>query len=137
MLGDRYRTGRAHFDLGGLTSGQIRVYAEHLSRASNIFRELGARRNLERAEAARAEWDRLLGSRNVNATAIQLITLRLAEAASSCALLLRELAAVLHQETDARRVMILEPDEERNKESSSRRVMKRRRQQPRHGIRVS
>jgi transcriptional regulator with PAS, ATPase and Fis domain len=39
--------------------------------------------------------------------------MRLAEAVSSRALLLRELAAVLHQETAAKQVMILEPDEER------------------------
>ena len=51
MLGDRYRAARAHLELG-------RAYAmirperagEHLSRALNTFRELGARLILSRAE---------------------------------------------------------------------------------------
>ena len=43
---------------------------------------------------------------------LQLVTLRLAEAVASRALLLRELAAVIRQETAAQRVMIFEPDEE-------------------------
>jgi len=41
-----------------------------------------------------------------------LVTLRLAEAVASRALLLRELAAVIRQETQAESVVILEPDEE-------------------------
>src|SRR5262249_44664150 len=41
------------------------------------------------------------------------LTLRLAEAVASRALLLRELAAVIRQETNARRIVILEPDEDR------------------------
>jgi len=114
LLGDRYRTARAHFDLGRAhLQAKSELAAEHLSRAINIFRELGARRDLERAEAARAEWDQTPRQQErQREAAIQLITLRLAEAASSRALLLRELAAVLHQETDAKQVMILEPDEE-------------------------
>src|SRR5438477_26600 len=43
---------------------------------------------------------------------LQLVTLRLAEAVASRPLLLRELAAVIRQETAAQRVMIFEPDEE-------------------------
>jgi len=51
MLGDRYRAARAHLELG-------RAYAiirperagEHLSRALNTFRDLGARIDLTRAE---------------------------------------------------------------------------------------
>src|SRR5215211_8614324 len=51
MLGDRYRAARVHLELG-------RAYAnirpdragEHLSRALNTFRELGARIDLTRAE---------------------------------------------------------------------------------------
>jgi hydrogenase-4 transcriptional activator len=45
---------------------------------------------------------------------MQLVTLRLAEAVASRALLLRELAAVIRQETEARRVIILEPDEDQH-----------------------
>jgi hydrogenase-4 transcriptional activator len=114
LLGDRYRSARAHFDLGRAhVQSKSELAAEHLSRAINIFRELGARRDLERAEAARDEWDRTpREQKRQRDAAIQLITMRLAEAVSSRALLLRELAAVLHQETGARQVMILEPDEE-------------------------
>jgi hydrogenase-4 transcriptional activator len=114
LLGDRYRTARAHFDLGRAhLQAKSELAAEHLSRAINIFRELGARRDLEQAEAARAEWDQTPRQQErQREAAIQLITLRLAEAASWRGLLLRELAAVLHQETDAKQVMILEPDEE-------------------------
>jgi DNA-binding NtrC family response regulator/tetratricopeptide (TPR) repeat protein len=114
LLGDRYRTGRAHFDLGrAYMLAQSELATEHLSRAINIFRELGARRDLERAEAARAEWDRSPRQQErQREAAIQLITLRLAEAVASRALLLRELAAVIKQETTAKQVMVVEPDEE-------------------------
>jgi DNA-binding NtrC family response regulator/tetratricopeptide (TPR) repeat protein len=114
LLGDRYRTGRAHFDLGrAYLLAQSELAAEHLSRAINIFRELGARLDLDQAEAARAEWDHTpRQQQRQREAAIQLITLRLAEAVASRALLLRELAAVIRQETAAEQVMILETDEE-------------------------
>ena len=114
LLGDRYRTGLAHFNLGrAYLMAQSELAAEHLSRAMNIFRELGARHYLERAEAAREEYDRTpRQQQRQREAAIQLITLRLAEAVASRALLLRELAAVIRQETSASQVMIVEPDEE-------------------------
>jgi tetratricopeptide (TPR) repeat protein len=114
LLGDRYRTGRSHFDLGrAYVFSQSELAAEHLSRAINIFTELGARRDLEQAEAARTQWERTPRQQErKREAAIQLITLRLAEAVASRALLLRELAAVVRQETAAKQVMILEPDEE-------------------------
>src|SRR5207244_12371190 len=93
---------------------QSELAAEHLTRAVNIFRELGARRDLEFAEAALAEHDQTPPQQERRReAAIQLITLRLAEAVASRALLLRELAAVVRQETSATQVMVLEPDEER------------------------
>ncbi|HEX7720910.1 MAG TPA: sigma 54-interacting transcriptional regulator [Pyrinomonadaceae bacterium] len=114
LLGDRYRTGRAHLDLGrAYMLAQSELAAEHLTRAVNIFRELGARRDLEFAEAALTEHDQTPPQQERRReAAIQLITLRLAEAVASRALLLRELAAVIRQETSAKRVIILEPDEE-------------------------
>jgi transcriptional regulator with GAF, ATPase, and Fis domain/Tfp pilus assembly protein PilF len=114
LLGDRYRTGLAHFNLGrAYMMAQSELAAEHLSRAVNIFRELGARLYLEKAEAARAEYDQApKQQQRQREAAIQLITLRLAEAVASRQLLLRELAAVIRQETSAKRVMIVEPDEE-------------------------
>src|SRR5947207_10952222 len=92
---------------------QSELAAEHLTRAVNIFRELGAHLDLEYAEAALAEHDQTPPQQERRReAAIQLITLRLAEAVSSRALLLRELAAVIRQESSEKHVMILEPDEE-------------------------
>jgi hydrogenase-4 transcriptional activator len=114
VVGDRYRGARAHFDLGcAYMLAQPELAAEHLTRAVNIFRELGARLDLERAEASLEEHDQTPPQQERRReAAVQLITLRLAEAVASRALLLRELAAVIRQETAAQRVMILEPDEE-------------------------
>ncbi len=116
LLGDRYRSGRAHLDLGrAYMIAQPELAAEHLSRAANIFRELGARLDLERAEAALHDHDQTPPQQERRReAAVQLITLRLAEAVASRALLLRELAAVIRQETAAERVMVLEPDDEQN-----------------------
>lgn len=113
MLGDRYRAARAHLELG-------RAYAlirperagEHLSRALNTFRELGARLDLSRAEEELRDLARATPERNEGPSALtQLLTLRLAEAVASRELLLRELAAVLRQETGAQRVIITERGE--------------------------
>ncbi len=114
LLGDRYRTGRAHFDLGrSYMLSQSELAGEHLTRAVNIFRELGARGALAVAQAACEEWDRTPRQQErKREAAVQLITLRLAEAVASRALLLRELAAVIRQETAAKQIMVLEPDEE-------------------------
>src|SRR5215217_7530932 len=113
MLGDRYRAARAHLELG-------RAYAiirperagEHLSRALNTFRDLGARIDLTRAEEELRELARATPERIQGQSALtQLLTLRLAEAVASRELLLRELAAVMRQETGAQRVIITERGE--------------------------
>jgi len=111
MLGDRYRAARAHYELG-------RAYAitqparaiEHLTRAINTFRELGAPIDLKAAEQTLADLDRTTPSeqRAELPALTQLLTLRLAEAVASRELLLRELAAIMRQETEARRILILE-----------------------------
>jgi transcriptional regulator with GAF, ATPase, and Fis domain/Tfp pilus assembly protein PilF len=114
LLGDRYHGARAHYDLGrAYMLAQPERAAEHLSRAVNVFRELGARLDLASAEAALAAHDQTVPQQQRRHEAVlQLVTLRLAEAVASRALLLRELAAVIRQETSARRVVIFEPDEE-------------------------
>jgi len=114
LLGDRYRTARAHLDLGrAYLLAQSDLAGEHLLRAVNMFRELGARRDLEQAESSSRDFARTPRQQErQREAAVQLITLRLAEAVASRALLLRELAAVIRQETTASRVMIIEPDEE-------------------------
>jgi transcriptional regulator with GAF, ATPase, and Fis domain/Tfp pilus assembly protein PilF len=113
MIGDRYRAARGHSELGrAYASTQPSRAIEHLSRAANAFRELGAKLDQARAEAALANLDRTLPERNEEQSALtQLLTLRLAEAVTSRELLLRELAAIMRQETNAKRVVITERSE--------------------------
>jgi DNA-binding NtrC family response regulator/tetratricopeptide (TPR) repeat protein len=113
MLGDRYRSTRANFELGrAYARQQPERAAEYLARAVHTFRELGAALDLKRAEDALAALDRSAPERQSEQSALaQLLTLRLAEAVASRELLLRELAAVLDQETEASRVVIFEPAE--------------------------
>ncbi|HAF22500.1 MAG TPA: hypothetical protein DCK93_06235 [Blastocatellia bacterium] len=113
MLGDRYRSARAHAELGrAYASGQPSRAMEHLSRAVNAFRQLGAKLDQTRTEAALANLDRTAPARSEEQTALpQLLTLRLAEAVTSRELLLRELAAIMRQETNAKSVVITEPGE--------------------------
>ena len=116
LLGDRYRSGRAHYDLGrAYLIAQSDLAGEHLTRAVHTFRELGARLDLERAEAALHEHDQTAPQQERRRdAAVQLITLRLAEAVASRPLLLRELAAVIRQETTAQKVLLVEPDDEQH-----------------------
>ena len=113
MLGDRYRSARAHFHLGkAYTTTVPSRAAEHLARAVNTFRELGARLDLALAEDALNNLDQTRPERTQEQSAVtQLLTLRLAEAVASRELLLRELAAVMRQETGAERVVITEQGE--------------------------
>lgn len=113
MLGDRYRAARAHLELGRAYAQILPERAgEHLSRALNTFRELGARIDLTRAEEELRDLARATPERAQEQSALtQLLTLRLAEAVASRELLLRELAAVMRQETGAQRVLITERGE--------------------------
>jgi transcriptional regulator with GAF, ATPase, and Fis domain/Tfp pilus assembly protein PilF len=113
MLGDRYRAARAHLELGrAYTKIMPDRASEHLSRALNTFRELGARLDLSRAEEELRDLSRGAPERIQEQSALtQLLTLRLAEAVASRELLLRELAAVMRQETGAQRVIITERGE--------------------------
>lgn len=113
LLGDRYRSGRAHYELGrAYAMAQPDRAAEHLSRAVNIFRELGAPMDLDRAEEAAAKLDQTRPQQLLQRdTVVQLLTLRLAEAVASRELLLRELAAVIRQETTCNKVVVIEPEE--------------------------
>jgi DNA-binding NtrC family response regulator/tetratricopeptide (TPR) repeat protein len=113
MLGDRYRAARAHLELGRAYSAILPDRAgEHLSRALNTFRELGAESDFSRAEEELKDLSRATPERIQGQSALtQLLTLRLAEAVASRELLLRELAAVMRQETGAQRVIISERGE--------------------------
>src|SRR5437870_2990083 len=86
--------------------------AEHLSRAVNIFRELGAQLDLTKAQEAAAALDETRPQQSrQRETVVQLLTMRLAEAVASRELLLRELAAVIRQETNCSIVVIVESDQ--------------------------
>jgi hydrogenase-4 transcriptional activator len=113
MLGDRYRAARAYYELGrAYALTQPNRAMEQLTRACNTFRELGARVDLARAEEAIAHLDQTTLTPSVEQSALtQLLTLRLAEAVASRELLLRELAAIMRQETSAQRVLITEEGE--------------------------
>jgi hydrogenase-4 transcriptional activator len=113
ILGDRYRCALAHFGLGEAhRHAQPARAAEHFSRALRAFRELGAPPYIERTEQALASLEIVTptGQRQEATALAQLLTLRLAEATASRELLLRELAAVVEQETDASRVVVAETD---------------------------
>jgi hydrogenase-4 transcriptional activator len=115
MLGDRYRAARAHYELGrAYAVTQPTRAVEHLTRAVNTFRDLGAPIDLGAAEEALANLDRSTPTeqRSELPALTQLLTLRLAEAVASRELLLRELAAIMRQETDARQILILEHGED-------------------------
>src|SRR6201988_420618 len=113
MLGDRYRSARAHLELGRAYAAILPERAgEHLSRSLNTFRELGAGIDLSRAEEELRDLSRASPERSQEQSALtQLLTLRLAEAVASRELLLRELAAVMRRETGAQRVIITEVGE--------------------------
>jgi hydrogenase-4 transcriptional activator len=116
LLGDRYRAARANFELGrAYALTQPNRAMEQLTRAGNTFRELGARIDLARAEEAIDTLDQTTLVPDVEQSALtQLLTLRLAEAVASRELLLRELAAIMRQETSAQRVLITEQGEHRH-----------------------
>ena len=115
IFGDRYRAALAHYELGrAYAFTQPERSAEHLTQAEHTFSELGARIALKDTQEALAALDRTAPEKPDEPSALtQLLTLRLAEAVASRELLLRELAAVLHQETKARHVMIAETGEDK------------------------
>lgn len=115
MLGDRYRSARVHYELGRAYAATRSERAiEHLTRAANAFRELGANLDLELVEAALATLDRITPEEQIQEppALTQLLTLRLAEAVASRELLLREFAAIMRQETRASRIVIVENGED-------------------------
>ena len=113
LLGDRYRSARAHYELGrAYATAQPERAAEHLLLAVNIFRELGAQLDLTKAQEAANRLDEAPPPQSrQRETVVQLLTMRLAEAVASRELLLRELAAVIRQETNCNVVVIVEPEQ--------------------------
>ena len=118
LLGDRYRSARAHYELGrayAMTQGDRA--AEHFARAANIFRELGAGLDLKQVERATTALEQTVSEPSRQSeTVAQLLTLRLAEAVASRELLLHELAAVIRQETRCDQVLIAEVEPSESKQ---------------------
>jgi len=120
MLGDRYRSARSRYDLGrAYAAVQPERAHESLTRAAETFRELGARLDIARAEESLRALDRQQDGDDSPAAPrprfdnlTHLILLRLTGAVASRELLLRELAAVIYEETGARRILIAEAGEE-------------------------
>lgn len=111
MLGDSYRGALSHYWLGrAYALNQPERAAEHLELALRVFRKLGAHFDIERSEAALTSIEEVTPERQlIVAGVLQLLTIRLAEAVASRELLLRELAAVIREETNATAVMIVDP----------------------------
>lgn len=115
MLGDCYHDALVHYELGRAhaASHQSQRATDHLAHARDAFRKLGAERDFARAEDRLKALDAIATEqRSEPAAAMQLLTLRLTEATTSRELLLRELAAIVYWETNAREVLVVEPDEE-------------------------
>jgi DNA-binding NtrC family response regulator/tetratricopeptide (TPR) repeat protein len=117
MLGDSYSCALAHYELGlAYAALQPERAPAYLSEAASAFRKLGARQDLARAEEAIAALDheskreRVVAAPFAQAALSPLLTLRLAEASALRGLLLRELAAIIHLETGAERVLVIEPE---------------------------
>ena len=108
MLGDRHRSAIAGEALGAAYARTSpRRAIEKLGSALQTFRELGAEPDIVRVERSLAELDGEAPDRRTDPVELsQLLTLRLVNAAASRELLLHELAAVLHQESIAERIMI-------------------------------
>jgi DNA-binding NtrC family response regulator/tetratricopeptide (TPR) repeat protein len=111
MLGDSYRGALSHYWLGrAYALNQPERAAEHFELALRVFRKLGAHFDIERTEAALGSIEEAAPERQlIVAGVLQLLTIRLAEAIASRELLLRELAAVIREETNATGVMIVDP----------------------------
>ena len=110
MLGYRHRGAIASEALGAAYARTSPKRAsEKLESALLTFRELGAYPDVARVEQSLAELDGEAPDRRTDPVALlQLLTIRLVNAAASRELLLHELAAVLHQESIAERIMIAE-----------------------------
>ena len=116
---DLYHTALAHFLIGSNLSGVRTARAiKHLTKAGDIFRKLeidglvlAVNKKLDDLRNA-VEIPSADKSRP-NSVVSQLLMVRLAEATASRELLFRELVAVLQQESQAKKLIIAQPNEKR------------------------
>ncbi len=115
---DVYHAAIAHLLLGRhLPHAQARRAVTHLTGAAEVFAKLGLTDLKNESEKliterkAKAEQPVSAVKERANSVVSQLLMVRLAEATASRELLLRELIAVLQQESQAKRMIIAEPDD--------------------------
>ncbi|MBX3244144.1 MAG: sigma 54-interacting transcriptional regulator [Acidobacteria bacterium] len=116
---DIYHTGVSHLLLGEFIPVERRDSAlAHLTSAAEIFRKLDIRPLAEKAEDLQREiangtpaaTPRTVTTGKTSTAVSQLLMVRLAEATASRELLFREVIAVLQQESQARKIAIVEYD---------------------------
>ena len=119
---DLYHTALVHFLIGGnLTASQAGRATKHLTTAGEIFKKLGIQSYVDAvSEKILKLKDPKLAEKSSgahvrqNSVVSQLLMVRLAEATASRELLFRELVAVLQQESQAKKIIIAEPNESKN-----------------------
>lgn len=117
---DLYHTALLHYLIGeNLEHDKADRAIRNLTTAAEIFRKLGieplSKSAAERIESIRASRAARNGpaAPRANSVVSQLLTVRLAEATASRELLFRELVAVLQQESQARKIIIAQPNQEK------------------------
>ncbi len=114
---DMFHTALVHLLLGANLDARNESRATmHLTSASDVFKKLGNKRLIAAVEAEQAKLEKNVvrtddrAPRRSNSVVSQLLTVRLAEATASRELLFRELVAVLQQESNARKIVIAQPN---------------------------
>ena len=116
---DLYNTGLANLLIGeNMGAGNGGRARRHLSKASDIFHKLGVRSLAVRADEKLEQFKSVTSGEmrrvgHTSSAASQLLMVRLAEATASRELLFRELVAVLQQESQAKKIIIAEPNDEK------------------------
>jgi tetratricopeptide (TPR) repeat protein len=110
---DAFHTALSHYLIGEtISEDQPDRAAKHLVSAGEIFRRLGVAPLLKKTEKALESVKNVgTGKKRLNSASSQLLMLRLAEATASRELLMRELVAVLQQESRAKKIIVAEIDE--------------------------
>jgi hydrogenase-4 transcriptional activator len=116
--GDLYHTAQIHFLLGKhLDVLHSQRASNHLTTAEEVYQKLNLKSAVEAVRAERYRRASLpkdhvsISKPRTNSVVSQLLTVRLAEAIASRELLFRELGAVLQQESNAKRIIIAQPDD--------------------------
>lgn len=116
---DMFHTGLMHHLIGANLDRRYSSRAtRHLENAQQIFQKLGlkerlqqVRRDLGKVRTDGETVETRSAEKRTNSVVSQLLTVRLAEATASRELLFRELVAVLQQESNAKRIIIAQPND--------------------------